>query len=532
MDCGFSPRQQEVRMLRILIEDSEGKSKLAPINPEANDITIGRKEGNFIRLKERNVSRYHARIFSTPEGLFIEPVAARYGLKLNSTKIEGKTPIALGDEIRIGDYRLYIQDENKPDVRKEENLDSVVDIDPTLQPRLVVISSNFAGREYHIMRSKVTIGRNPNSDIQIQHQSVSGQHAEIRRTPRGDYEIRDLNSSNGTKVNGVQISEPFRLGSGDAVTLGHVTMRYCGPGDFWTLNFGINDEPAKNAMMPIIVAGAAVLVILLLAIVIIFKISNNNPTPQVITQPATSQDDSASKEDEFLKNLKECTNSMKEGSFDMAQIYCDKAEKIIPSDPRWQKMSDQLHQELMAKNAYEDARTSLSAHRCRDAMDAIENITPDTWAYREMMDKNLKSEAHDCQENKLLTRALESIKNENILDAELAREEIRTMRSDSPNIEKIDEAIRKAKSSKATGGTSGSPKTRPSQVEAAQPPKPAAPDPTEMCANATKAKMAKDYCGAYKLYKKIKNMGYPNDTCKRAGESLIEQYAGKCAKQE
>jgi hypothetical protein len=53
-----------------------------------------------------------------------------------------------------------------------------------------------------------------------------------------------------------------------------------------------------------------------------------------------------------------------------------------------------------------------------------------------------------------------------------------------------------------------------------------------MCANATKAKMAKDYCGAYKLYKKIKNMGYPNDTCKRAGESLIEQYAGKCAKQE
>ena len=230
-------------MLRILIEDSEGKSKLAPINPEAQDITIGRKEGNFIRLKERNVSRNHARIYQTPEGLFIEPVAARYGLKLNSSKIDGPTPLALGDEIRIGDYRLYIQDESKPSIKKEEDLNSVQDIPPEMQPRFVVISSNFAGREYHVMKTKVTIGRNPSSEICIEHQSVSSTHAEVRKNGRGDFEIRDLQSSNGTKVNGVPINEPWRLSSGDAVTLGHVTMRYCGPGDFWSLNFGINDEP-------------------------------------------------------------------------------------------------------------------------------------------------------------------------------------------------------------------------------------------------------------------------------------------------
>ena len=88
-------------MLRILIEDSEGKSKIAPINPDS-DITIGRKEGNSIRLKERNVSREHARIYSTSDGLFIEPVKARYGLKVNSAKIDGPTPLALGDEIRTG----------------------------------------------------------------------------------------------------------------------------------------------------------------------------------------------------------------------------------------------------------------------------------------------------------------------------------------------------------------------------------------------------------------------------------------------
>ena len=130
-------------MLRILIEDSEGKSKIAPINPDS-DITIGRKEGNSIRLKERNVSREHARIYSTSDGLFIEPVKARYGLKVNSAKIDGPTPLALGDEIRIGDYRLYVQDENQPQPQQADP-DAIVDIPPELRPRLVVTSSNFAG---------------------------------------------------------------------------------------------------------------------------------------------------------------------------------------------------------------------------------------------------------------------------------------------------------------------------------------------------------------------------------------------------
>src|SRR5579864_1826773 len=47
-------------MWKLVIEDDEGKRTTVPLTREA--YTIGRKEGNTIRLTERNVSRDHAKL--------------------------------------------------------------------------------------------------------------------------------------------------------------------------------------------------------------------------------------------------------------------------------------------------------------------------------------------------------------------------------------------------------------------------------------------------------------------------------------
>ena len=47
-------------MFKLVIQDDEGKTTVVPLIRD--EITIGRKEGNTIRLTERNVSRRHARI--------------------------------------------------------------------------------------------------------------------------------------------------------------------------------------------------------------------------------------------------------------------------------------------------------------------------------------------------------------------------------------------------------------------------------------------------------------------------------------
>ncbi|MBQ9243110.1 MAG: FHA domain-containing protein [Proteobacteria bacterium] len=517
-------------MLRILIEDSEGKSKLAPINPDAGDITIGRKEGNFIRLKERNVSRNHARIYQTPDGLFIEPVAARYGLKLNSSKIEGPTPLALGDEIRIGDYRLYIQDENKPNLKKEEDLNSVQDIPPEQQPRFVVISSNFAGREYHVMKTKVTIGRNTSSEICIEHQSVSGQHAEVRRNGRGDFEIRDLNSSNGTKVNGIPINEPWRLSSGDAVTLGHVTMRFCGPNDFWSLNFGINDEPKGGNKGIIALIGIAIIVVLALGFIYIGSILK----PQQPQQPVQTANEDNDSKDKFNNYINDCQNAISKGDFDSAKTHCDLARDISPNDPKYLAVAEQLRKEKDSKDALVEVLESISNGDCRDAIDSLENIQKGTAAYITMLEKDYKTKALECLEKKLRDNALAAVERGEISEAERIRDEIKSQRENSPYLSPVDDAIRKAKSAARGGGGGGSRKSA-SANDAAPAPAPAAPAPAaidvnELCSNAVRAKIGKDNCKAYELYKKAKKAGITDATCKRNADTHIAAFAAQCNK--
>ena len=72
--------------------------------------------------------------------------------------------------------------------------------------------------------SVLTIGRLPESNIVLADPNVSRSHAEIR--PRGvGYVVVDLGSTNGTRVNGVRISEQD-LVDGDEIAFGNTRMRF------------------------------------------------------------------------------------------------------------------------------------------------------------------------------------------------------------------------------------------------------------------------------------------------------------------
>ncbi len=59
-------------MWKLVIEDDEGKRTVVPLSRE--QYSIGRKDGNTIRLTERNVSREHARIVKKANGAPPEPL--------------------------------------------------------------------------------------------------------------------------------------------------------------------------------------------------------------------------------------------------------------------------------------------------------------------------------------------------------------------------------------------------------------------------------------------------------------------------
>lgn len=75
-----------------------------------------------------------------------------------------------------------------------------------------------------VVRGPVIVGRSPGSDIVIGAGFVSGRHARFELMGQNLF-VEDLNSTNGTAVNGQSISEPFALHNNDVVTIGDVAIK-------------------------------------------------------------------------------------------------------------------------------------------------------------------------------------------------------------------------------------------------------------------------------------------------------------------
>ena len=80
---------------------------------------------------------------------------------------------------------------------------------------------------YKLNKERVSIGRNRNSQIVINNNTISKDHAIIEFDEDGNAIIKDLNSSNGTYVNGQRLKViPIRLKTGDKITFGKYEMEF------------------------------------------------------------------------------------------------------------------------------------------------------------------------------------------------------------------------------------------------------------------------------------------------------------------
>ena len=332
-------------MFKLVIQDDEGKTTVVPLIRD--EITIGRKEGNTIRLTERNVSRRHARILRSNGEVQIEDLGSYNGIRVNNARIAERVALRVSDQVQIGDYKLYLKAEGVEQVddartmpiervdtsaREQQastdvlpvaavangtptmpmgvpqtngngaaaapsavsglanaqlvgnpnrTLVAIADTDPAGRPvataaavaaltapvgygKLVVLSSNFAGKEFELSRPQMIIGRTDENDIVINHRSISRNHAKlVRETDTGRYTISDLQSSNGVRVNGQDYGK-VELRRGDVVDLGHVRLRFVDAGEDFVFarDAVITDVPdvgGKKGLLVAVVLGVVVL---------------------------------------------------------------------------------------------------------------------------------------------------------------------------------------------------------------------------------------------------------------------------------
>jgi len=90
--------------------------------------------------------------------------------------------------------------------------------------KLILSMDGLVLKEISLAKERTTIGRRPTNDIQIDNLAISGEHAAVV-TILNDSFLEDLNSTNGTLVNGQPVKKHF-LKNGDVIELGKYKLKY------------------------------------------------------------------------------------------------------------------------------------------------------------------------------------------------------------------------------------------------------------------------------------------------------------------
>lgn len=110
--------------------------------------------------------------------------------------------------------------------------------------RLILSLDNQVLAEYNMTKERYTVGRLPDNDVRIDNPAVSGHHSLIINILNDSF-LEDLNSTNGTYVNGKLIKK-HALQHGDVITIGHHQLRFSDQ----QINEPEQDEFEKTMVIP------------------------------------------------------------------------------------------------------------------------------------------------------------------------------------------------------------------------------------------------------------------------------------------
>jgi diguanylate cyclase (GGDEF)-like protein len=92
------------------------------------------------------------------------------------------------------------------------------------RPCLTILTGSSVGQTFHVTKGNALIGRAQEAHLRILDDGVSRNHARLKFDTGGNLYLCDLDSRNGTYVNGKKIIEPTQLQAGDKVQIGRTTV--------------------------------------------------------------------------------------------------------------------------------------------------------------------------------------------------------------------------------------------------------------------------------------------------------------------
>ena len=124
-------------------------------------------------------------------------------------------------------------------------------------PKMIVSIDGVVIKEVQLTKDRTTLGRRPYNDIVIDNLAVSGEHAVIHMSV-SEVILEDLNSTNGTYVNGKAIKKQA-LQNGDGIEVGKYKIRFVGDNaaDTFDKTMVVQARPPSAPAAPFAPAAAA-----------------------------------------------------------------------------------------------------------------------------------------------------------------------------------------------------------------------------------------------------------------------------------
>lgn len=249
-------------MLKIqVINRSTNQKKSYQFTQHA--ILIGRQNNSDIVLESNSISRRHAKITLNKHLIEIEDLGSGNGTLVNQKKIppKEKIPITAEDKIRIEEYDFELEMEHSvthkipvynrdpditdPDILEIKMIKKVLGaLDHEKLPSITITSEPFKNTKavFDEDMGQLIIGRDTSCQLSLDSNVVSRQHAALT-LKWGGFVIKDLESKNGTFVNGERIEEKS-IKDGDEIVFGTIKSIFKNPQefDFDTISRSIQDQ--------------------------------------------------------------------------------------------------------------------------------------------------------------------------------------------------------------------------------------------------------------------------------------------------
>ncbi len=346
------------------------------------------------------------------------------------TRVDGEPSAPAGDKTLIFD-----------------DPEAVAEQEPELDvPLLIIVQGEEEGREIELRRDELTLGRGPDNELVLPDIACSRRHAMIERQGE-DWVVIDLNSGNGTLVNGERIQRAV-LRDGDEIEVGSTVFEFQLPGQEELV-----DAPAAQAgTVPprestvtgtaplagaggegwwqrliadpqrrrlVVIGGSAFggLMVLLLLLKLLLPATPDGPTPEEKARQLELKNHQA-----FSAQMDKAKRLVLDKRWKDAKEAVLKARTYDPDNRLVEDYLETVKRELAASMALEQARVFIEEKSWETAVAALNRIPDDSEYMKEA--ERLKKEIDNRIVDDLLKQGMELVREEKYSQAMIKFDEV------------------------------------------------------------------------------------------------------------